>query len=123
MGWKKLILGEKMPDKNDPKYAERYEKEVSAGRKWAKLLKIDKAAGYAQCFACQHPKVFLTLVFGIVIGCLTLNICRMVEIYNRPKTEQTVTATQHQEELLRQKRNKPIIKTESNDPERTYKQD
>ena len=110
MGWKKLILGEKMPDKNDPRYAERYEKEVSAGRKWAKLLKIDKAAGYAQCFACQHPKMFLTLVFGIVIGCLTLNICRMVEIYN-------------QEELLRQKRNKPIIKTESNDPERTYKQD
>lgn len=42
MGWKKLILGEKMPDKNDPKYAERYEKEVSAGRKWAKFLKIDK---------------------------------------------------------------------------------
>ena len=120
MGWKKLILGEKMPDKNDPRYAERYEKEVSAGRKWARLLKIDKAAGYAQCFACRHPKMFLTLVFGIVIGCLTLNICRMVEIYNRPKTEQTVTATQHQEELLRQKRNNPIIKTESNDPERTY---
>ena len=112
-----------MPDKNDPRYAERYEKEVSAGRKWAKFLKIDKAAGYAQCFACRHPKVFLTLVFGIVIGCLTLNICRMVEIYNRPKTEQTVTATQHQEELLRQKRNKQIIKTESNEPERTYKQD
>ena len=82
MGWKKLILGEKMPDKNDPKYAERYEKEVSAGRKWAKFLKIDKAAGYAQCFACKYPKVFLTLVFGIVIGCLTLNICRMVQIYN-----------------------------------------
>lgn len=67
--------------------------------------------------------MFLTLVFGIVIGCLTLNICRMVQIYNRPKTEQTVTATQHQEELLRQKRNKQIINIESNDAERTYKQD
>ena len=93
MGWKKLIIGEKMPDKNDPKYTERYEKEVSAGRKWARFLKIDKAAGYAQCFACQHPKVFLTLVFGIVIGCLTLNICRMVEIYNRPKTGHGDTAS------------------------------
>ncbi len=30
MGWKKLIMGEKMPDKNDPRYKERYEKEVSA---------------------------------------------------------------------------------------------
>lgn len=106
-----------------PRYAERYEKEVCAGRKWVRLLKIDKAARYAQCFACRHPKIFLTLVFGIVIGCLTLNICRMVQIYNRPNTEQTVTATQHQEELLKKKRNKPIIKTESNDPERIYKQD
>lgn len=123
MGWKKLIFGEKMPDKNDPGYAERYEREVGAGRKWARFLKIDKAAGYAQCFACRHPKVFLTLVFGIVIGCLTLNICRMVEIYNRPDNGQTVTATQHQEELLRQKRNRQTINTESNEPERTYKQD
>ena len=48
---------------------------------------------------------------------------RQVQIYNRPKTEQTVTATQHQEELLRQKRNKQIINIESNDAERTYKQD
>lgn len=31
MGWKKLIMGEKMPDKNDPKYRERYEKEVGFG--------------------------------------------------------------------------------------------
>lgn len=123
MGWKKLILGERMPDRNDPRYAERYEKEVSAGRKWARLLKIDKAAGYAQCFACRHPRVFLTLVFGIVVGCLTLNIYRMVQIYNSPKTVQTVTATQHQEELLRQKRNKQTIKTESDEPERTYRQD
>ena len=24
MGWKKLIFGEKMPDKDDPKYEKRY---------------------------------------------------------------------------------------------------
>ena len=28
MSWKKMILGEKMPDKDDPKYKERYENEV-----------------------------------------------------------------------------------------------
>lgn len=27
-----LIKGEKMPDKNDPQYRERYEKEVQAGQ-------------------------------------------------------------------------------------------
>ena len=28
MSWKKMIFGEKMPDKDDPKYKERYEREV-----------------------------------------------------------------------------------------------
>ena len=30
MGWKKLFVGEKMPDKDDPKYKQRYESEVNA---------------------------------------------------------------------------------------------
>ena len=34
--FKKFILGEKMPDKDDPKYKDRYEKEVNAGMKFAK---------------------------------------------------------------------------------------
>ena len=37
MGWKKLIFGEKMPDKDDPKYEKRYKKEVEAGRKAARV--------------------------------------------------------------------------------------
>lgn len=36
MGWKKMLVGEKMPDKDDPKYRQRYEKEVKAGRKFGK---------------------------------------------------------------------------------------
>lgn len=28
MSWKKMVFGEKMPDKDDPKYKERYKKEV-----------------------------------------------------------------------------------------------
>ena len=123
MGWKKMILGEKMPDKNDPKYAARYEHEVNAGRKWARRLKIDKAAGYAQCFACKHPRWFLALVFGIVIGCLSLNIWRIIQVYNRPQTEQATSVSHHQEELLKQKRNKKLINRYSNDTERTDKQD
>ena len=104
MGWKKLIMGEKMPDKNDPKYKERYEKEVSTGRKAAKILKIDKAAGCIQRFACKNPKWFLVIVFGIVLGCLSLNIYRIVQVCNRPKTEEVTTAAQKQEKLLNQKR-------------------
>ena len=46
MSWKKMIMGENMPDKDDPKYRDRYEREVDAGRKFARATKIDKAAVY-----------------------------------------------------------------------------
>lgn len=105
MGWKKMIFGEKMPDKEDPKYKKRYENEVAFGRKTAKFLKIDKAAGCVQRFACAYPRLFLAIVFGIVISCLTSNIYRIVTVSRMQKTEQHVTATQKQEELLKQKRN------------------
>lgn len=103
MSWKKMIIGEKMPDKDDPKYRKRYENEVEAGRKAARVLKIDKAASGVQRFACKHPKWFLTIVFTIVVGCLTFNIYRMVAVSRMQNTEQHTTATEQQEKLLKQK--------------------
>ena len=58
MGWKKLFVGEKMPDKNDPKYKQRYESEVNAGRKFARMMKLDVLAGMVQNFANNHRKLF-----------------------------------------------------------------
>lgn len=55
-GFRRMLLGEKMPDRNDPKYKERYEREVNAGRRFAKATRIDKAA--ARCRAlptCTAP--------------------------------------------------------------------
>lgn len=98
-----MIIGEKMPDKDDPKYRKRYESEVAAGRKTAKLLKIDKAASGVQRFACKHPKWFLAIVFTIVVSCLTINIYRMVAVSRMPQGETHTTATQKQEILLKQK--------------------
>lgn len=103
MSWKKMVIGEKMPDKDDPKYKKRYENEVEAGRKAARVLKIDKAASGVQRFACKHPKWFLAIVFTIVVGCLTFNIYRMVAVSRMQKTEQHATATEQQEKLLKQK--------------------
>lgn len=34
-----MLFGEKMPDKNAPQYKERYERDVEAGRKFAKATK------------------------------------------------------------------------------------
>ena len=39
-GIRRMLVGEDMPDKNDPKYKKRYEKEVAAGRKFAKTARM-----------------------------------------------------------------------------------
>lgn len=43
-GFRRMLFGEKMLDKNDPQYKERYEREIEAGRKFAKATRIDVAA-------------------------------------------------------------------------------
>ena len=98
MSWKKMILGEKMPDKDDPKYRERYEKEVDAGRKFAKATKIDKAAAKVQSFANDHKKAFLIIVFGFILFSFGLNLYRMGKVYNSQQEQKT--ATELQEEMI-----------------------
>lgn len=88
-----MLLGEKMPDKDDPKYKARYEKEVDAGRRFAKATRIDRAAGRVQRFANMHGKLFLAIVFGFVISCFALNIYRMVRVY-RGNKQQSAIVTQ-----------------------------
>ena len=102
MGWKKLIMGEKMPDKNDPKYRERYEKEVGFGRKLARFLRIDKAAAATQRFADRWPKLFLATVFGIVIFCFCLNVYRLSQVSTKASRYQS--AVEKQEQRYREKR-------------------
>lgn len=99
MGWKKLFVGEKMTDKDDPKYKQRYENEVNAGRKFARIMKLDVLAGTIQNFANSHRKLFLVLVFGFITLCLCLNIYRMVFVFNRQQSVQS--ATERQELMMR----------------------
>ena len=101
MGWKKLIFGEKMPDKDDPKYRKLYEKEVDAGRRTARLLGIDKAAASVQRFAIRFPKFFLILVFGDVNFCLGYNIYRIATVAYKPI--ESITATERQEGMLKKR--------------------
>ena len=67
-GFKRMLFGEKMPDKDDPQYKERYEREVQAGHKFAKATRIDQAAAKGQGFANAHRTLFLVIVFTFVIG-------------------------------------------------------
>lgn len=113
MGWKKLIMGEKMPSKDDPEYRERYEKEVNAGRRVARWLKIDRAAAAVQRFADRWPRVFLAIVFGTVVFCFALNAYRLVQVsmhaYDPP------TAVEKQERKYHRKKSNNQHKTTDNE--------
>ena len=104
MGWKKMLVGEKMPDKDDPKYRQRYEEEVKAGRRFARTLKLDVLAVKVQQFANNHKRLFLARVFGFILLCFGFNIYRMVMVYNHQQSTQS--ATERQEQLMRQRRKK-----------------
>ena len=89
-GFRRMLFGEKMPDRNDPKYKERYERDIDAGRRFAKATRIDKAAAKVQGFANMHRTLFLVIVFGFAICGLTWNISRR-------------TATEMQDSVLRER--------------------
>lgn len=97
-GFRRLLLGEKMPDKDDPKYKERREKELAAGRKFAKATGIDRFAAWVQAIANRHKTLFLIAVFGFVVGCFGLNIYRMAKVYEARSGNQS--AIERQEQLL-----------------------
>lgn len=99
MGWKKMFFGEEMPDKDDPKYKERREKEVEAGKKAARILRVDKMAAGIQKWALKYPRLFLCTVFGIVTMCLGYNITCMVKTYKQQPANET--AVQRQDAALK----------------------
>lgn len=59
MDIKKVLMGEKMPDKNDPQYREQYEREVRAGQKFAEKTKLNILFLKIQEWANDHRKAFL----------------------------------------------------------------
>lgn len=98
MGIKKILLGEKMPDKDDPRYKKRHDHDVAAGRSFAESLRLDKAAACVQGFALRHSKLFLALVFSFVLFSIALNlyrICSAVKYRQNPSS-----ATERQESEL-----------------------
>ena len=100
-GFRRMLFGEKMPNKHDPQYKERYEREVSFGWKFAQVTRIDKAAAKVQGFANAHRTLFLVIVFGFAIGAFTWNICRLTTAYRNSRP--TRTATEMQDSVLRER--------------------
>ena len=97
---RKMILGEKMPSKDDPKYRETYERDVEAGRKFAKRTRLDRLVGHIQKFADRHSGLFLGIVLAIVVGCFVINAYHFTKAYQLRKAQ--TESTRSPEESIRE---------------------
>ena len=98
---KRMIIGEKLPDKDDPKYRKTYEDDVEAGRWFARITKLDVLAARIQRFAESHRRLFLAIVFGIIIACFAINVARFTRAYRI--RQESPGAVKTQEEALRER--------------------
>ena len=106
-----------MPDKDDPQYKARYEKEVDAGKRFARWSHIDILAAKVQRWAMKNEKTFLLLVFGIVIGCFLFNMVSIIRVANAT-AHKAVTVSERQEQLLDSLRKSDGIKQDTHRVER-----
>lgn len=102
MDIKKILAGEKMPDKNDPRYKEQYEREVEAGRKFAKKTKLTLLVMKIQSWANVHRVGFLVIVFGFVISLFALNIINMIRYYKASQNVPHRTVVEQVDQALHQ---------------------
>lgn len=91
MGWKTFLLGEKMPDKNDPQYKERYEREVAAGRRFADAVGITWLVGKIQVWGQAHKVSFLVIVLGFIFSVFVYNLVNLVIAYRQSGTPNPVS--------------------------------
>lgn len=84
MNIKRVIFGEPMPDKDDPKYKKRYERDFAAGEKFARKTGLSWLVMKTQLFANMHPVAFLIVTFSFVAACLGYNIGLLIRAFNAP---------------------------------------
>lgn len=72
-----------MPDKDDPKYKARYEREVEAGRKFASASGINWLSRKLQEWGQSHKVAFLVIVFSFIIFCFMVNVIGLVQAYHQ----------------------------------------
>ncbi len=106
MSWKRLFKPVEMPDKNDPKYRETYEKQVAAGKKFAEVVGIRWLAGHLQRWGSQNKKLFLCLTFGFVILLFILNVIRVVRVSGGHSRK--AVATERVERALEKRQNQGV---------------
>jgi len=76
--FKKFFVGEPMPDKNDPKYKERYERDVAAGQRFARASGLAWLGRHYCRWAENHKKLFFALMLGSMTFFAAANVYRLI---------------------------------------------
>ena len=105
MSWTKLIIGEPVPDKDDPRYKEHHERCKAAGEKFARIMGLATLGEFIHRHATAHKVAFLTLVFGVAISIFALNVFRMVRAYN-VRTDSKAVAVERVDSAMRHRLNR-----------------
>lgn len=80
-GFRRVLIGEKMPDKNDPKYKERYERDVELGKKFSEKTGFTALMVKLQLWANDNKKTFLISVFIFVIVFFLINVFSFISAF------------------------------------------
>lgn len=97
MNIKRILFGEKTPDRDDPEYQKLREESEAAGRKFAELLHLGAVVAAVQRFADRHSKIFLCIIFAFVLFCLTVHLYRLNYALNHRPTRSSAVERQEQE--------------------------
>ena len=94
---KRILFGEKTPDRDDPNYQKLRDKSEAAGFKTSKLLRLDKVAAAVQRFAESHRTLFFgfLLALSIIIG--SAQIRRIQHAWQHRNSHSTAVERQRHE--------------------------
>ena len=82
MSLRRILLGEPVPSKDDPKYKERYERDKAAGEAFARYTGLTALSGWIYRHANAHKVSFLVIVFGLVVLLFIINACRLIRSFH-----------------------------------------
>ena len=94
---KKILFGEKTPDRDDPNYQKLREESEAAGLKTSRFLRLDKAAAAVQRFAERHTTLFFGFLLALCIIIASAQIRRIQFAWQHRNSHSTAVERQRHE--------------------------
>ncbi len=76
-GFRRLLVGEAMPDKEDPKYKDRYLREVAAGTRFAEATGLAWLLRHYTSWAERHKELFFVIILSLMFLFAIGNVYRL----------------------------------------------